>query len=79
VILAGVPQMGPEQRNEAKRFNTLIDTLYDRHRNLVVSAAAAPQELYPAGEGSFEFQRTVSRLMEMQSAEYIEARPDPAA
>jgi cell division protein ZapE len=79
VILAGVPRMGAEQRNEAKRFNTLIDTLYDRHRNLVASAAAPPQELYPAGEGSFEFQRTVSRLVEMQSAEYIEAQPAPDA
>jgi cell division protein ZapE len=70
--------MRPEQRNEAKRFNTLIDTLYDRHVNLVASAAAPPEELYLAGDGSFEFQRTVSRLIEMQTAEYIEQTPTPA-
>jgi cell division protein ZapE len=74
VILAGIPQMGPEQRNEARRFNTLIDTLYEAHANLIASAAAPPGQLYEAGEGSFEFQRTVSRLMEMQTAEYIEKR-----
>jgi cell division protein ZapE len=74
VILAGIPQMGPEQRNEARRFNTLIDTLYEAHANLIASAAAPPAQLYEAGEGSFEFQRTVSRLMEMQTAEYIEKR-----
>jgi cell division protein ZapE len=74
IILEGIPAMGPEQRNEAKRFNTLIDTLYDRHVNLVASAAAAPEALYPAGDFAFEFERTVSRLQEMQSADYIEAR-----
>jgi cell division protein ZapE len=72
LILEGVPAMGPEQRNEAKRFNTLIDTLYDRHLNLVASAAAPPEQLYPQGDFAFEFQRTVSRLLEMQSAGYIE-------
>jgi cell division protein ZapE len=76
IILEGIPAMGPEQRNEAKRFNTLIDALYDRHRNLVASAVAAPELLYPTGDFSFEFQRTVSRLQEMQSAEYIERRRD---
>jgi cell division protein ZapE len=76
IILEGIPAMGPEQRNEAKRFNTLIDALYDRGRNLVASAAAAPEALYPTGDFSFEFQRTVSRLEEMQSAEYIERRRD---
>jgi cell division protein ZapE len=75
IILAGIPKMGPQQRNEAKRFNTLIDTLYDRHVNLVASAAAKPQDLYTEGDFSFEFQRTVSRLEEMQSADYIEAQP----
>ena len=74
IILEGIPAMGPEQRNEAKRFNTLIDTLYDRHVNLVASAAAAPEALYPEGDFAFEFERTVSRLQEMQSAQYIEAR-----
>ena len=60
-------------RNEAKRFVTLIDALYERKVRLVASAAVEPQELYRSGDGSFEFERTVSRLMEMQSAEYLDA------
>lgn len=72
VILAGIPRMGPEKRNEAKRFVTLIDALYDKRVKLVCSAAARPEELYPAGDGSFEFERTVSRLIEMQSHDYFE-------
>jgi cell division protein ZapE len=70
VILDGIPTMNPEKRDQAKRFVTLIDALYERRVNLVCSAAARPRDLYPAGDGSFEFQRTVSRLEEMQSAEY---------
>ena len=77
-IVEGIPKLSFEQRNEAKRFNILIDTLYDAHGNLVCSAAAPPQELYTEGEGSFEFQRTVSRLLEMQSDTYIAARRDVA-
>jgi cell division protein ZapE len=75
-ILEGIPRMNFERRNEAKRFNIFIDTLYDAHGNLVCSAEALPQELYTEGEGSFEFQRTVSRLIEMQSDDYIAARRD---
>ncbi|MDO9487514.1 MAG: cell division protein ZapE [Sphingomonadaceae bacterium] len=71
VILVGVPQLGPENRNEAARFVTLIDALYEHRCKLLMSAEAPPQELYPAGDGSFEFERTVSRLMEMQSADYL--------
>lgn len=78
IILAGVPALGPERRNEAIRFNTLIDTLYEAHSNLVVSAEVPPERLYPAGDRAFEFQRTVSRLMEMQTAEYIEGKSSPA-
>jgi cell division protein ZapE len=74
VILTGVPALGPERYNEARRFNTLIDALYEARVNLVVSAEVPPDQLYPGGEGDFEFQRTVSRLMEMQSSEYIEGR-----
>jgi cell division protein ZapE len=74
VILEGIPELSEERRNEAKRFNIFVDALYDSHGNLVASADAPPQALYPAGEGSFEFQRTVSRLMEMQSDAYIAAR-----
>ncbi|MBB4658099.1 cell division protein ZapE [Parvularcula dongshanensis] len=71
VLLEGVPVMGPESRNEAKRFVTLIDSLYEHRCKLIVSAAAAPDDLYPAGDGSFEFARTASRLHEMQSRDYL--------
>jgi cell division protein ZapE len=71
VILAGIPLLSPEKRNEAARFVTLIDELYEAKVKLVASAAAAPDALYPAGDGSFEFQRTASRLHEMRSTEYF--------
>ena len=77
-VVEGIPRLGRDQRNEAKRFNIFIDTLYDAHGNLVCSAAAPPQQLYTEGDGSFEFQRTVSRLLEMQSDDYIAARRDVA-
>jgi cell division protein ZapE len=70
LVLAGIPALGPEKRNEAKRFVTLIDTLYEAKSKLIASAAAVPEKLYPEGDGAFEFQRTVSRLQEMQSADY---------
>ena len=71
VILVGIPVLGPENRNEAARFVTLIDALYEHSVKLIAAAAALPQALYPAGDGAFEFERTVSRLMEMQSAKYM--------
>jgi cell division protein ZapE len=71
VLLQGIPAMTREERNEAKRFVTLIDTLYDLRVKLIATAAAAPEGLYPSGDGSFEFHRTVSRLMEMQSEQYL--------
>lgn len=71
VILVGIPRMGPENRNEAIRFTKLIDALYEHRVKLFVTAAAAPEELYQAGDGAFEFERTVSRLNEMQSTEYM--------
>lgn len=71
VILDDVPQLSAERRNEAKRFVTLIDELYEAKTRLIMSAAAAAATLYPAGDGAFEFHRTVSRLMEMQSADYL--------
>jgi cell division protein ZapE len=71
LVLEGVPQMNPLMRNEAKRFVTLIDALYEHQTALVCSAAVPPEELYAKGDGHFEFQRTVSRLMEMQSREYL--------
>lgn len=71
VVLSDVPQLSAEKRNEARRFMTLIDALYEHRVKLVVSAAAPPERLYPAGDGAVEFQRTVSRLQEMRSADYI--------
>ncbi len=73
LVLSRIPRMGPNKRNEAKRFVTLIDALYEHKVNLICSAATPPEDLYPAGDGSFEFQRTVSRLMEMQSEDYMAA------
>ncbi len=71
VILADVPKMTKEKRNEAKRFVTLIDALYENRTKLICAADASPDDLYPSGDGSFEFHRTASRLMEMQSQEYL--------
>ena len=71
VILVGIPVMTREMRNEAARFVTLIDALYEHRVKLLAAADAEPAGLYPAGDGSFEFARTVSRLMEMRSAEYL--------
>jgi cell division protein ZapE len=71
VIVVGIPLMGPEMHNEAVRFVTLVDALYENKVKLFASAAAEPENLYPAGDGRFEFQRTISRLNEMRSAEYM--------
>ena len=71
VIIVGIPRLGPENRNEAARFVTLVDVLYERKVKLLASAAVEPQALYTAGDGAFEFERTVSRLMEMQSQDYL--------
>lgn len=71
VILVGIPVLGPEKRNEAARFVTLIDSLYEYKVKLLASADAQPVALYPEGDGAFEFERTVSRLMEMQSNDYL--------
>lgn len=71
VILVGIPRMGPENRNEAARFVTLIDALYEHKVKLLATADAAPEELYTTGDGRFEFDRTISRLIEMQSADYL--------
>ena len=73
VILVGIPRMGPDNRNEAARFVTLIDALYEARVKLLVTADAEPEGLYEQGDGHFEFERTISRLKEMQSAEYLAA------
>lgn len=72
VILVGIPVMSKAMRNEAARFVTLIDQLYEHRVKLLAAADAQPEGLYPSGDGNFEFQRTVSRLEEMQSADYLE-------
>jgi len=71
LLISGIPVMGPEKRNEAKRFTTLIDALYEHRVNLICSAEAEPDRLYVEGHGAFEFERTVSRLIEMQSPDYM--------
>jgi cell division protein ZapE len=71
VIIVGIPVMTKAMRNEAARFVTLIDALYEHRVKLLAAADAEPVGLYPDGDGSFEFQRTVSRLEEMRSAEYL--------
>ncbi|PTE07640.1 cell division protein ZapE [Mesorhizobium helmanticense] len=74
IFIDQVPVLGEGRRNEAKRFILLIDTLYDHHVRLVVSAEAAPPDLYIAKRGNevFEFERTASRLIEMQSRDWLE-------
>ena len=71
VIIVGIPVMTREMRNEAARFVTLIDALYEHKVKLLAAADAEPSGLYPQGDGSFEFARTVSRLEEMRSAGYL--------
>lgn len=71
VLLEEIPVLTPDRRNEAARFVTLIDTFYEAKVKLIASAAAEPESLYPKGDGSFEFQRTISRLHEMRSVEYM--------
>jgi cell division protein ZapE len=81
VFLEQVPKLTPDRRNEARRLAMLVDTLYEARARLVVLAAGEPDTLYPAGDQSFEFERTASRLKEMRSAEWVEAtaRGDPGA
>ena len=74
VIIDGIPRMAPQQRNEARRFMTLIDALYEHKTNLLCAAADSPDRLYASGDGAREFRRTASRLLEMQSAGYL-SRP----
>jgi len=74
VFLSNVPALGEEQPDEVRRFITLIDEFYDRNVKLLISAAAPVERLYSGRRLSFEFQRTASRLTEMQSSDYL-ARP----
>jgi cell division protein ZapE len=74
VLVSDVPLFDVTRENEARRFITLVDEFYDRNVKLVVAAAAAPDQLYPGDRLRFEFERTRSRLAEMQSHAYL-ARP----
>jgi cell division protein ZapE len=74
VFLEDVPKLSPERRDEARRFVTLIDALYEARARLIVLAQAQPAQLYPHGEGAFEFERTASRLEEMRSADWLADR-----
>jgi cell division protein ZapE len=74
LLLDGIPQLTPDRRNAARRFISLVDTLYDRHIGLIASADAAPDDLYRAGDGSDLFVRTASRLTEMQGEAYLQHR-----
>ena len=79
IFVDHVPVLGPANRNEAKRLILLVDTLYDQRARLIVSAAAPPDRLYADGKGTeaFEFARTASRLIEMQSRDWLDGRaPD---
>ena len=67
LLLDDIPTLGRSNFNEAKRFVTLIDALYEARVRLICSAAAQPEMLYLEGEGTFEFERTASRLREMQA------------
>lgn len=72
VIIADIPKLTADMRNEAKRFVSLVDALYEHKVRLICSAAVPITEIYTEGDGSFEFERTVSRLIEMQSERYLE-------
>lgn len=78
VIVSDIPFFTPDDRNIAKRFATLIETLYEQKTKLVCSAAALPDHLYPDGDGAGIFTRVASRLEEMQSEEYLSAPHSPA-
>jgi cell division protein ZapE len=71
VLLSNVPQMTPRHASEARRFTWLVDVMYDRRVKLIMSAEVAPELLYAEGPLAHEFPRTVSRLAEMQSAQYL--------
>jgi cell division protein ZapE len=71
LVLDGVPRLGPDNYDVARRFITLVDALYEHRVKLVASADAAPDQLYQRGEGARAFERTASRLEEMQGQEWL--------
>jgi cell division protein ZapE len=77
IIVSNVPVLGKDKDDQARRFINMIDEFYDRNVKVIISAAAPITELYTGGRLSFEFERTESRLLEMQSREYLEAPHKP--
>ena len=71
IIISGVPQLDPMHEDQTRRFIALVDEFYDRRVKLILAASEAPESLYTGTRLSFEFERTVSRLIEMQSSEYL--------
>ena len=71
LILSDIPYLKPSRRNEARRFVSLMDSLYEHNVNLVCSAEVSPDEIFPEGDGADPFQRAVSRLLEMQGDDYL--------
>jgi cell division protein ZapE len=71
LLLDGIPRLSPENYDQARRFIVLVDTLYDQHVKLIASADAPPDKLYQRGENAKMFERTASRLDEMQSADWL--------
>ena len=71
IFIENIPKIAPEKRNEAKRFISLIDALYDNKNKVFITADGEPEELYVKGDSKFEFQRCISRLHEMRSKEYL--------
>ena len=71
IFIENIPKLASEKRNEAKRFISLIDALYDNKNKVFISADGEPEELYTKGDSKFEFQRCISRLHEMRSKEYL--------
>lgn len=73
VMIDDIPVLAAAERDAAKRFVVLVDSLYEHRVNLFASAAAEPGDLYTEGDTAFEFERTVSRLMEMQAEDYLDS------
>ena len=78
LMIDDIPVLGVHNANEAKRFVTLIDALYEAKTRLICSAEAMPEQLYPEGKGAFEFERTASRIAEMRSDDWLNAPPKAA-
>jgi cell division protein ZapE len=74
IIISKLPKLAPEQRNEARRLVALVDILYDSATQIIISADAPPEQLYAAGLHAREFERTASRLIEMQSEDWMDER-----